>query len=347
VEKAVGRAKGGVARADALSAKQRKSIAKRAAESRWDTSIPVATHIGELKIGDLVLPCAVLPDGTRVISQGGMTTAFGPVTGGWHMRKRATADDVGDLPPFLVAGSLKGYITDDLRTLVSKPCKYRDPRGGPIRIGLDATLLPQVCEVWLKARDAESLTKIQMPVADRADILMRGLAHTGIIALVDEATGYQKDRAKDSLARILEAFIAKELQPWLRTFPDDFYQEMFRLRGMEYPTDTVQRPRYFGLFTNDIVYDRLAPGVLDELKKVNPKGETGRRKHKNFQWFTNNVGYPKLREHLGSVVAIMKLSTDWYDFRAKLDKLHPSYGKPTQLALEFAEDDEPDTGKGL
>ena len=77
---------------------------------------------------------------------------------------------------------------------------------------------------------------------------------------------------------------------------------MFRLRDMEYPTDTVQRPRYFGLLTNDIVYDRLAPGVAEELKKANPKNEKGRRKHKNFQWLTTNVGYPKLREHLGAVV---------------------------------------------
>jgi hypothetical protein len=94
------------------------------------------------------------------------------------------------------------------------------------------------------------------------------------------------------------------------------------------------------------VYDRLAPGVLEELKRVNPKDEAGRRRHRFFQWLTSNVGYPKLREHLGSVVTIMKLSMDWHDFRAKLDKLHPRYGKPTQLSLEFAED-EPDTGKGL
>lgn len=72
----------------------------------------------------------------------------------------------------------------------------------------------------------------------------------------------------------------------------------------------------------------------------------GRRKHKNFQWLTNNVGYPKLREHLGSVVAIMKLSIDWHDFRAKLDRLHPPFGKATQLSLNFP-DDEIDTGKGL
>jgi hypothetical protein len=35
---------------------------------------------------------------------------------------------------------------------------------------------------------------------------------------------------------------------------------------------------------------------------------------------------PKLREHLGAVAAIMKLSTDWHDFRAKLNKLHPPIG---------------------
>jgi P63C domain len=176
---------------------------------------------------------------------------------------------------------------------------------------------------------------------------MRGLAHVGIIALVDEATGYQRDRAKDSLSRILEAFIAKELQPWLRTFPVDFYQEMFRLRGLEYPTAIVQKPRYFGILTNDIVYDRLAPGVLDELKKVNPKNEAGRRRNKHFQWLTNNVGYPKLREHLGAVVATMKLSVDWHDFKAKLDKNYPRIGKATQLSFDYANEEAEDTGKGL
>ena len=208
---------------------------KRRRRRRWDQAIPKATHIGEIKIGNLTLPCAVLPDGTRVISQGGVTTAFGPVPGGWQHRKRASNEDFGELPSFLVAASLKDYISSDLRTLVAAPKKYRDPRGGPVRVGLDATLLPKVCEVWLRARDAKALTKIQLPVAERADILIRGLAHTGIIALVDEATGYQKDRARDALAKILEAFIDKELQPWIQTFPAGYYEQMFRLRGLNYP----------------------------------------------------------------------------------------------------------------
>jgi hypothetical protein len=170
--------------------------------------------------------------------------------------------------------------------------------------------------------------------------LIRGFARVGIIALVDEATGFQRDRAKDALTRILEAFIAKELRPWLRTFPDEFYQELYRLKGKEFPKDTSYRPRYIGLWTNDIVYNRLAPNVLEQLKVVNPRQEDGRRKHKFFQWLTSNVGYPKLREHLGSVVAIMKLSSDWRDFQAKLDRLHPRFSGETQLSFEYEEEDE-------
>ena len=115
------------------------------------------------------------------------------------------------------------------------------------------------------------------------------------------------------------------------------------LRGLEFPQDSVQRPKYFGHLTNDIVYKRLAPGVLEELRKVTPRDEKGRRRHKFFQRLTSNVGYPKLREHLGAVVAIMKLSNDWEDFMMKLDRLHPRYGETLSLDLEY----ESDNGRGL
>ncbi len=105
----------------------------------------------------------------------------------------------------------------------------------------------------------------------------RDRLHVGIISLVDEATGYQEFRQRDALARILEAFIDKELQPWVQTFPSDYYSELFRLRGLDYPTGTVQRPQYFGHLTNDIVYKRIAPGVLEELKTVTEKTDSADR----------------------------------------------------------------------
>jgi hypothetical protein len=117
------------------------------------------------------------------------------------------------------------------------------------------------------------------------------------------------------------------------------------LRGLEYPTGSVKRPQYFGMLTNDIVYKRLAPGVLEELKRVTPRREDGRHRDKLSQRLTSKIGYPKLREHLGSVVTAMKLSDRWHDFMEKLDRLHPRYGETMHLPFDYREEE--DDGKGL
>ena len=164
---------------------------------------------------------------------------------------------------------------------------------------------------------------------------MRGFARVGIIALVDEATGFQKDRAKDALAQILEAFVAKELQPYVKTFPSDFYEQLFRLRNLPFPPENPSfRPKYFGTLTNDIVYERIAPGLLEELKRKAAKDEKKAHLHRRL---TAEVGHPKLREHLASVVTAMKLSSDYKDFISKLNQLHPRFN--SQLVLDLDEQD--------
>jgi P63C domain len=70
------------------------------------------------------------------------------------------------------------------------------------------------------------------------------------------------------------------------------------------------RPRYCGHLTNNIIYDRLAPKVREELLKVTPRRPKGRLKHHLHRRLTDEVGHPKLREHLASVTTIMKLSND-------------------------------------
>jgi hypothetical protein len=329
---------GGLARAQRLPAEARSEIARRAAEKRWGKAVLRAEHAGDLKIGNLTLACAVIDDGekaTRVISQSTMLTALG----------RSSRPKGGDAGTVLFAANLQPYISEELAEMLKKPITYITP-GGKRGLGFPAEILPEICEVYLRAREANPspLRETQKSAATAADILVRGLARTGIIALVDEATGYQDARARDALAKILEAYVAKELQPWVRTFPSDYYEQLFRLRGLPYPHSTVKRPPIFGKITNDIVYRRLAPGVLVELKRVQIRDDEGWPKHKLFQRLTQNTGYPKLREHLGSVVAIMKLSTDWNDFMAKIERIHPRFGET--MVLPFDEE-EHDSGTGL
>lgn len=169
---------------------------------------------------------------------------------------------------------------------------------------------------------------MQERFAGACDLIVRGLAHVGITALVDEATGFQDARARDALAKILEAFVTRELRRWVSTFPADYYKELFRLRGWQFPTlpkDQQKRPVMVGKITNDVVYARLAPGVRAELHRLTPRDEKGRLKHKLFQRLTEDVGHPKLKEHLASVVALMRAADDWDGFERMLNRALPKY----------------------
>jgi hypothetical protein len=247
---------------------------------------------------------------------------------------------------FIDSFAKKGIDVKDLPSRIRNPIKFRLPDGSRrTAYGFEATILADICDVVLSARKQGALVPQQVHIADQCELLVRGFARVGIIALVDEATGFQYSRTKFALARILEAFVAKELQPWVKTFPDEYYAQLFRLRGLDYRSDSVKRPQYFGTLTNDIVYKRLAPGVLSELKKVIPKTESGRRKGALSQALTRNVGYPKLREHLGAAVAYMTISKDYRDFIEKLDRFRPRYSEQYRLPFDYEPED--DDGKGL
>ena len=331
---------GGLARAEALPAEIRSEIASRAAQKRWGgATVLRASHTGELKIGDMTLACAVIEDGDRVIrviNQGTLLTALG----------RSSRPKSGDAGTVLFADNLQPYISPELAVALRSPFNYVAAPGAGRALGFPADILPEVCEVYLEARRRLGrLRKSQLPALTAAEVLLQGLARVGIVALIDEATGYQEVRTRDALAKILEAYIAKELRPWVSTFPADYYQEIYRLRGLKYPHDVPRHPQYFGTLTNDIVYRRIAPGVLDELKRVQLKDDKGNPKHKLFQRLTANAGYPKLLRHLGSVVTLMKLSTSWAEFHDKLDQIHPKYGET--MMLPFDDDVTGDTGIGL
>lgn len=288
--------------------------------------LPKATHDGALKIGDVKIPCFVLEDGTRVISGRSLTKSIG-MKGRGQGAARITAHK-----------ALKPHISDELALAIDKPIRFVGI-GGINNTGYEATALQELCDSILTARDNGDIKTIQEKrYARHAETLIRSFAKVGIVALVDEATGYQFDRARDALEKILDKFISKELRKWAKTFPDEFYQEMFRLRGWQYVPMSVARPGVVGKYTNDLVYERLAPGVLAELKKLTPKDSKGRHKQRLFQRLTEDVGHPRLREHLTAVIALMKASTKWDQFYRLLQRALPKYGEQMRLADGVNED---------
>jgi hypothetical protein len=340
-----GASKGGYARAAKLSPEERSEIARRGAQAKWArqqetgltseelAKLPRATHVGELVLGDTTIECAVLEDGRRVLSQRSVGKALGRRHGGrdWRVAREA-GDGSGRLPIFLVAENLKSFISNELRVMGSTPILYRPLHGGKVASGIDATALPKICDVWLKARDAGVLRqKRQQRIAAKAEVLMRGLAHVGIIALVDEATGYQEERDRDALHRILAAYISEELMPWTRRFPDTFYEELFRLQGWQYRPPSVKRPRQVGKLTAELVYQQLPPGVLDELRAKNPMVKPGYRRHKHQQFLTENIGNVHLEKQLIAVTTLMRAAPDLKTFKLLFKRAFPGPQRPLEL----------------
>ena len=173
--------------------------------------------------------------------------------------------------------------------------------------------MPHICDIYLSARDDGVLTENQKPLAVASDILMRSLAKIGIIALIDEATGYQFERDTKALQVLLSQYISEEFLPWVKTFPDDFYVQMFRLRGWDYK-GRLKTP-YAGQITNFLVYNRLPEGVLEELKRLNPiLNKNGYRKHKLHQGLTKEVGYQHLSQQISTVTTMMRGFDTWEEF---------------------------------
>ena len=284
---------------------------------------PKATYSGPLRIGEpplIEFDCAVLEDGTRVISETKFMSAMGMYRSGAVSVRRKS--ESAPIPLFLAHKNLKPYVDKHLGGVHFELKAYRTERGLEAR-GLPAEILPKVCEIWLDANKDGVLGKRQRQIAEKADVLLRGLAHVGIIALVDEATGYQAVRDREELQAILDRFLRHELAAWAKRFPDEFYKQMFRLRGWEWKGMKVNRPQVVGKYTNDLVYERLAPRILEELESRNPKNERGRRGSKHHQWLSMDVGHPALQQHIGALLGLMRVSDNWKQFYSLVKRALP------------------------
>lgn len=269
---------------------------------------PTATHFGNLTFGVAQVPCVVaqLDDRVyRIITNTGLFNAFGRA-------RRTQKRQLPDVPSMLQAKNLLPFITDEIRSL-TKLVVYQS-HTGKFGAGFDAQLIPAICQVYLEAERFGALLKSQIPFVEQARLITYALAKTGIAALIDEATGYQEEREKDELQRLLSAYIASDYAKWTSTFPRDFFRDIFRLHGWQYEPTKLTSPQCVGNFINQYIYKEMSPEVLEELRRINPVGNNGYRKRKHHQHLTQEIGRPHLQYQITKVLTVMKLSESKEEF---------------------------------
>lgn len=278
-----------------------------------------------MKIGGWEVDCHVLEDQRRVITQRSFLQVLDFKGRGNNLGHRMTY--------FFDHPALKSKRISDLILAIKNPFLFR-PVGGPgVAFGYEGSIVVDYCDAFLKAHRQGF---IEGEVADRyavaAENLVLSVAKVGIVALIDEATGYQEIRPRKALEAILAKYLVDHWARWAQRFPEEFYFEMFRLKGWDWKGMSVNRPSVVGHYTNDVVYLRLAPGILDELRKRNP-AEQGRRKQKHHQWLTEDVGHPALNQHIHTLLAFMRIAPNWPAFKRMVDKAFPKIGESFMLDL--------------
>lgn len=290
-----------------------------------------ATHEGTVRINGIEINSYVLDQGERVLSRIGLLKAIGRTGKAKGGRKY---DEEFKIPVFLTANNLKPFISSELIEN-STPIHFTDLNGGK-SIGYRAQILADICYVFIDAQEADALLPNQVHIAERCKMLVRGFATMGILALVDEATGYQEVRERDALQKFLDAFLLKEYAKWAKRFPDEFFENIFKMKGWTWKEASTKKPGVVGKYINDVVYDRLAPHILNELREKNPPNMKGNRKVKHHQYLTPDIGHPKLQEHLSGVMAIQRIAgSNWGRFKSMMDVAYPRYGHT--MPIQFPE----------
>jgi len=203
-------------------------------------------------------------------------------SGALSVRRDAAESGGAQIPLYLAFKNLLPFVNKHLDDVHITPVRYKTASGGTAH-GIQAAMIPRICSVWLDARKAGVLGPRQEKIADMAELLLRAIAEVGIVALVDEATGYQSVRPRDALQQYLEMIVRKELAVWAKKFPDEFYENIYKLRS--WPWTGMKKNRYSAVagYTRDLVYERMAPGLLRELEQKSPKDEKGNRENKLHQ----------------------------------------------------------------
>ncbi|MDH6099989.1 P63C domain-containing protein [Anabaenopsis sp. FSS-46] len=205
--------------------------------------------------------------------------------------------------------------------------------------GFESYALLDICDAFLEARKHIDLGERQKIIAAQCEIIIRSFAKLGLIALIDEATGYQYERERNELQKLIDIYVNEELRAWQKVFPDIYYQEIFRLRGWDFTVNGIKkRPGVVGTWTNKFIYQQLPPGVLEELKRKTPKTESGNYSARFFQSLTEDIGDPHLMSQLQSVITLLQISDTWEEFISKFNKLVSHRNEQLTLDLGDFED---------
>lgn len=225
--------------------------------------------------------------------------------------------------------------SESLLTAINYPHKVKT--NGIFRDYLEASILIEFANHILNLRRSNVLGHTWKVYCDNCERFIQGLAKTGIVSLIDEATGYKKQRT-DEYRRLFLSFIREDHSDWIKEFHQSFFDGIYKIYHLP-PLEGQKRPPFFGAFISKYVYYPLANShgaILERLREKDPVVSKHGRKYRLHQFLTEEIGKPALRKHLNQVETLLLLSRDKGAFKRNFKKVFPQ--PYDQLELDFGDD---------
>lgn len=261
--------------------------------------------------------CYVLADGRRVISQRGAVRGLTQKPGETSGRE---------------GGNLAAYVErlpNGLALLeAGAEIRFQGPTGPAI--GRDAEWFVDVLAAYADAADAGLLHHTQAHLAVNANRILRSLAKVGIVALIDEASGYQSVRKEGVLAALFARVFPVKPQPWDAMFQPSLVKALASLDG--YVWNGGPHPRHLASTNKKIYVGFLGGEVAAELRRRNPDARFGHNLHQDLSDDVRDA----FRSHLDLVEVVAKQSRSKNDFWNRMERQFGGAMLQLDLDPEFA-----------
>jgi P63C domain len=305
-------AKGGLARAAALSDAQRQEIARRAAQARWGVR---ALHRGNfLKDFGIDVDCYVLDDSskTAVISQRGMGQAIG-------FSRRGSR-----LTVFANSKAMEDYIGRELKEKLQNPLVFQLPgaaAASPVSAlanGYDATILIDICNAIIAAKVGGKLSGPRYDkMIEQARIITSASGKNGIRQLVYALAGYNP--TAEEVIAAFKLYVREEARDYEKEFPDQLYAEWYRLYNL--PKPQKNKPWKFKHLTIGHVYEPLAKSNGRVYELTQALRSASNERWKKLHQFLSDVGVKALRTQLGQTLGIAQVSDTAEQYEANIKRV--------------------------
>lgn len=273
---------------------------------------PRVVYHGPARIGDgIEVQCAVLDDGRRGYISRTLQEAIG-----FKDKNRS--------------GRFAAFVAE----IAPKPMKENGESEWPIEVVMphggighwtEAGILTDVASGVIGAALEGNLHASRRHLVAPCHTIMKALAKTGEVALIDEATGYQYHRAPDALQDLFTRLIRQTASDWERRFHPEYYRALCKLFGINYGNQHRVLPGVIGQITLNWIYEVIfPPEILAEVKRR-------KKSEKLHQWLTKDGGLALLEKQRDAVMMIARSSVDYPDFQARCSVAFYKPGQQTAL----------------